>query len=188
MTRELLEALKDGEPTAFVELVMVYTVKLRRIAMTFFKNPFEQEEALQETFLHIFRQRATIDPSRADEFEGFVTTLARRKMIDILRATHPEQALGLAATAGMESPPNPHQIAETRDLEQIMSRFEQRLDPTLQPYFRAVFINGQDEDEVRISLDMGRRRARYVKSVLVQKLRKHHPLVEHLKQTRGGPT
>jgi RNA polymerase sigma factor (sigma-70 family) len=182
MTPELLQRVTAGDAVAFAELVRVVGPRLRRMAMSFFVSPFEQEEAVQEAFLHLYKQRALIDPASGDRVLSFVTTLARRRMIDLLRV----RQAGFASEhpAPVPDAVGPYEAAAAKELEQLMVRFEGRLKPPFRRYFRAVFVNGQDEEQARISLEMAPLRARYVKRVLVSKLRRHKPLLERL-QARG---
>ncbi len=180
---EFLRDLRAGHPAAFAQVVKTYTPRLRRMAMGYFRSPFEQEDAVQEAFVHLFKQRLQIDPFRADGFPGFVSTLARRRMIDLFRARRPADA---------ELPPEqpdeeggPAQAAENQQLKALLEGFEERLKPDFRAYFHRVFVDGEDEALARTALGIGRLRAKYVKKVLLGRLREHRPLLEFLGRGRG---
>lgn len=148
------------------------------MAMGYFRSPFEQEEAVQESFVQLFRQRERIDPLRGDDLTGFVVTLARRKMIDLFRARRPMET---------ELPPeepseqiSPEDEAVRTELKGLLSGFEERLKPEFRPFFRRVFVDGEDEEVARAALGLGRLRAKYVKQVVLRRLRQHQPLLAFL--------
>ena len=57
-----LRMVRQGDAEAFAALVRVFTPRIRRMAMQYFRSPFDQEEAVQEVFLLLHRQREAIDP------------------------------------------------------------------------------------------------------------------------------
>lgn len=157
------------------------------MAMTYFASPFEQEDAIQEAFALLFRRREAIDPMRADSVASFILTLARRRMIDLLRARKVEplpEELGEEELVDEE--PDPTQRVADRELTELFERFERRLKPAHRAFFHAVFVEGRDFDEARAALGLGALRAKYLKSVLLRRLRQHRPLLEHL-GLRGLP-
>lgn len=182
---EFLRRLRAGHAHTFAAVVKVYAPRIRRLAMSFFRSPFEQEEAVQEVFVHLYRQRTLVDPMRGDKLDGFVATLARRKMIDILRALKPDAVLpSERADDVFSEAPGPDEQAQTRELEELLGRFEELLKPAFRSYFRAVYVEGKSDDEARIGLGLGRLRAKYVKKVLLLRLRRHGPLLDYLGRSR----
>ncbi len=175
-----LRAVRGGDAAAFTALVKVYVPRVRRMAVHYFKSPFDQEEAVQEAFLLLYRQREAVDPLRADALGGFVLTLARRRMLDLLRAAG-RQPPGDELDEGQweADEPGPFEAAADAELAALVGRFEARLKPAWRPYFRAVFVEGRDFDEAREALGLGRLRARYLKAVLLRALRRHRPLKEY---------
>lgn len=184
---ELIRALRAGERQAFQEVVHMYAPRVRRIAMRYLPSPFDQEEAVQEVFLLLYRRREQIDPVQAHALPGFILTVARRRIIDLARSrgARPEQALGDEVLDELPSDSDASERAHDAELAAILEAFAGRLKPAYRPYFHAVFVEGRDFEEAREHLGLGRLRARYLKRVLLGRLRRHLPLLEHL--GRGGP-
>lgn len=181
---EFLRSLRSGQPSAFAEVVKAFTPRLRRMAMGYFRSPFEQEDAVQEAFVHLYRQRMQIDPLRADEFQGFVATLARRKMIDLFRARRPADAE--PPPEGADETADPEKEAANQQLRALLAQFEERLKPGFRAFFRRVFVEGEDEALARAALGVGSLRAKYIKKVLLGRLRQHRPLLDFLDRTTQG--
>ncbi len=155
--------------------------------MRYFQSPFEQEEAVQEAFLQLHRAREAIDPLRSGELEHYVLTLARRKMIDLWRARKSEPLPEELTEAHWED--DARSLDEgvlSGELKEVLERFEARLKPAYRPFFRAVFIDGRDFDEAQKVIGLGRLRAKYLKKVLLGRLRRHGPLLELLGRKGGG--
>lgn len=185
---QFIRRLRSGEVGTFESLFRALLPGMRRMAMRYFQSPFEQEEAIQEAFLAIHRQREHIDPLRADELQGWAFTVARRRMIDVLRARGaPAESLEqLSETVDWASEgPGPAETAEHEQVRALLSSFEARLKPSYRAFFHAVFVEGKDFDEAREVLGVGRLRARYLKKVLLTRLRGHAPLLEALGRVRS---
>jgi len=176
-----LRRLRDGDAEAFAAVVRALVPQVRRMAMHYFRSPFDQEEAIQEAFLLLHRQKEAIDPLRAHELSGFVLTLARRRMLDLLRARGQQPAAEeVRDEHWVDETEAPFARAAESELVLLLERFEQRLKPAYRPFFRAVFVEGRDVDEARDALGLKRLRARYLKMVLLRALRRHQPLQDYL--------
>lgn len=152
--------------------------------MRFFRSPFEQEEAVQEALLQVFKARQQIDPLRADALTAWVMTVAERRMIDLVRAASVRPQALAEGEGDLPNEPaaerTPEDDARDAELARIVSALEAKLKPAWRPYFRAVFVEGRDFDEAREALGIGRLRAKYLKKVLMLRLRGHGPLLEVL--------
>lgn len=179
-----LRALRAGEPGAFSQLARDLGPRLRGLAMRFFRSPAEQEDAVQEALLQVFKAREQIDPLRADTLAGWVMTVAERRMIDVVRAAAVRpQALPEGARVTPTEPAagrTPEDDARDAQLARVIAELEAKLKPAWRPYFRAVFVEGRDFDDAREALGIGRLRAKYLKKVLLLRLRGHRPLLEVL--------
>jgi RNA polymerase sigma-70 factor (ECF subfamily) len=72
--KELLAMVKAGNMTAFTGLVDRYKVRLFNLIYRMLQNREEAEDILQETFLRVFRERESYDPSFA--FSTWIYTIA----------------------------------------------------------------------------------------------------------------
>lgn len=148
--------------------------------MQYFRSPFEQEDAVQEVFTHLYSHLDSVDPLRAETLPGWVVTSARNKMLDLTRQKRPEPHVELTEFDGGEEDALGPELVASEELKTVLARFEEKLSPKHQAYFHAVFVDGRDWDEARESLGLGRLRTKYLKSVLLKRLQKHGPLLELL--------
>jgi len=85
MTRTILERIADGDQTAVKECMDVYGRLVWSLARRMSKSAADAEDATQEIFLAVWKSAARFDPSMGSE-AVFVTTIARHRLIDRLRA------------------------------------------------------------------------------------------------------
>lgn len=183
---DFLRRLRQGEAEAFGGLVRAFAPRVRRMAIHYFRSPFDQEEAVQEVFLLLHRQREAIDPLRAAELSAFVSTLARRRMFDLLRTKQKEApSEELSDEAWADDSEEPLRRVQDAELVELLKRFEEKLKPAYRSYFRAVFVEGKEFDEARAALALSRLRSRYLKMVLLTALRRHPPLLDYLGKRRA---
>ncbi|MEW5739237.1 MAG: sigma-70 family RNA polymerase sigma factor [Myxococcota bacterium] len=176
---DFVRALRQKDAAAFEELVRAFLPRVRRLAMRCFASPFEQEDAVQEAFTHIYAHLGTVDPLRRESLAGWVVTTARHRILDLARQRRPEVPVELPEDAGEEEPKGPRVVASV-ELSEVLARFEEKLNPKYRAYYRAVFLDGRDWDEAREALGLSRLRAKYLKSVLLKRLQRHGPLLEAL--------
>lgn len=155
--------------------------------MQFSQSPFEQEDAVQEAFAHVYAHLDAIDPLRAESLPGWVVTTARNRMLDLARQRRPgQQSVELTEELGGEAEAAGPEAVVSEELKGVLARFEEKLKPAYRPYFHAVFIDGREWEEARVALKLSRLRTKYLKSVLLKLLQRHGPLLEIL--GRGRPS
>ena len=81
----LLERIAAGDEAAVRGCMDQYGGLVWTLARRFSESAADAEDASQEIFLEIWKSAARFDPERGSE-SVFVTTLARRRLIDRLRA------------------------------------------------------------------------------------------------------
>lgn len=177
---ELVRKVCAQDRDAFATLVRAILPQVRRMAMRFFSSPFDQEEALQEVFLQLHRHSATFDSERTAELPAYILTLARRRMIDLLRAKRPgahfEELSEVVEETEDRSAPSAEEAVTRRELRDALSSFAAKLKPDLRAFFQLAFVEGKDDAEARSALRLSERRARYLRHVLLTRLRAHLPL------------
>ena len=72
--KELLARVKVGDTTAFSVLVDRYKVRLFNLIYRMLRNREEAEDILQETFLRVFKEKESYDPTFA--FSTWIYTIA----------------------------------------------------------------------------------------------------------------
>ncbi len=182
-----VRALRQRDAAAFEALVRAFLPRVRRMAMQFFRSPFEQEDAVQEVFTHLFAHLDAIDPLRAESVPGWVTTSARNRLLDLARQRRPGEAVEVTDDVAVDDGPSGPERVVSGELRAVLARFEERLKPAYRPYFRAVFLEGQDWDDARVALGLSKLRTKYLKAVLLKLLQRHGPLLELLERGRPGP-
>jgi RNA polymerase sigma-70 factor, ECF subfamily len=82
----LLGRIASGEPAAVQECIARYGGLVWSLARRFTRCASDAEDATQEIFLELWRHAARFDETLGSEI-NFVSTLARRRLIDRLRKT-----------------------------------------------------------------------------------------------------
>lgn len=153
--------------------------------MQYFQSPFEQEDAVQEAFTHLYAHLDSVDPLRAESLPGWVVTSARNRILDLARQKRPNAQLELTDDLVGEEESKGLEMVVSAELKAVMANFEAKLKPAYRPYFHAVFIDGRDWEEARVMLGLARLRTKYLKSVLLKLLQRHGPLLEVLGRERS---
>jgi RNA polymerase sigma-70 factor (ECF subfamily) len=85
VTQALLERIAAGDAAAVKECMDVYGGLVWSLARRFSRTAADAEDATQEIFLEIWKSAARYDAQLGSE-AVFVTTIARRRLIDRMRA------------------------------------------------------------------------------------------------------
>ncbi len=164
---------------------------VRSIVVRYFRGAFEREDAIQEVWLHAFRNRAALDPTRAADLPGWLGVLARRRCLDLWRR-RPDEVLGTEPVLSNDEalPEAALQVAATEawELQQAVIAFEGRLQPAFREFFRLHFVEGLPDEDVVARLGISRLRGKYLKRVLAERARKDAALLSALGRYHpGGP-
>lgn len=154
--------------------------------MQYFQSPFEQEDAVQEAFTHLYAHLDAVDPLRAESLPGWVVTAARNRILDLARQKRPTVSVELTDDVLGEEDARGPELVASAELQGVLTRFEEKLKPAYRAYFRAVFLEGRDWEEAREALGLSRLRTKYLKSVLLKLLQRHQPLLELLGRRRDA--
>ena len=84
--RSIFARIADGDSTAVKECMDTYGGLVWSLARRFSDSAADAEDATQEIFLEIWKSAARYDASMGKE-STFITTIARRRLIDRLRAS-----------------------------------------------------------------------------------------------------
>ncbi len=80
----LIRKLKKGNKAAFGELYTKYKDKLYFFCLKHLNSEYLAEEALQETFIKVWKSREIIDENQ--NFEGFLFTLIKNTLINFIKS------------------------------------------------------------------------------------------------------
>jgi RNA polymerase sigma-70 factor (ECF subfamily) len=84
MAESLMSRIARGDEAAVAEVMAQYGPLVRAIARRLTRNPADAEDAVQEIFTDVWRSAHRFDPAAGSE-KVFVTTIARRRLIDRMR-------------------------------------------------------------------------------------------------------
>lgn len=145
----LLQRLREGDPSAYRELVDAYSPRVYRLALGMLGDPAEAEDALQETFLSVYRN---IGRFRGDSGLGtWIYRIAANASLMRLRRRKDAASLDETADAGTEpkiAPSggfwfwDPEAAALSAEVRQVMAQAIAALPEAL----RIVFLMRDVED------------------------------------------
>lgn len=183
-----LRRFKEGEATAFAEVVRAFTPLMRGVTARYWKGTFEREEAMQEIWLHVFRHRDALDLARAGAFAGWLAVLARRRCIDLLRHRVdlvPLDDVDEAEALFWLTAPAEAQPGEDAELVRAVGAFKARLDPVWRQFFELHFVEGLDYAEIGVRMKIGKLRCKYMRKVLGERARRNAALMAALGRVGG---
>lgn len=160
----LLERLRRNERDAMGALYDRYGRLAFSVAYRIVGEPGEAEDVVQESFLGLWRQAATLDPERGS-VRSLLLTIVHRRAIDALRrrSGRPERALDDAAPLPSATP-DPIEFASLAEERQRVQRAMQSLPEEQRQaveltYFRGLTI-GEMAEEQQIPLGTAKSRLR----------------------------
>ena len=86
----LLQRVAEGDEDALVVLFDTHRGRAFAIALRVLRDPYEAEDAVQETFIQVWRRPQAYDPARG-EVGGWIRVIARTRALDRLRRLRPAQ-------------------------------------------------------------------------------------------------
>jgi RNA polymerase sigma-70 factor (ECF subfamily) len=184
---QTLEKFRQGDAQAFRQVLDRYGPLVRYAVSRFWSGAFEREEAMQEVWTHVFRNREALDLARASSFSGWLAVLTRRKCIDLLRrADDPAEVSEEEALEWIGQEPEQEAKVEHDELEAAVREFKQKLEPRWREFFELCFVRGLDYEEVSARLSISRLRCKYMRKVLSTRARKNARIMAALGRPRGS--
>jgi RNA polymerase sigma factor (sigma-70 family) len=164
-----------------------YDPLVRSIASRMFRSPFEQEEAIQEIWMHAFRRRESLDVNRLETFGGWLKALGRNKCVDVARAKGRFGAeVPTEDLAVHTDPVAPIDTAEVAELRAAVQAFKDGLkNDTWRRAFELHFERELRVNEVADRMGISAARAGYLKAVILKRARASQVLLRAL--GKGGP-
>jgi RNA polymerase sigma-70 factor (ECF subfamily) len=165
---------REGDEEAFAALVQEHSRRVFHLAFRMMRNEQDAEDVVQETFLRAYRQIAQFQ-AKAD-FGTWLYRITANCAIDAMRTRQQrmqkrcdaldEQTIDLAAGT-----PGPERLAQSAQLEQIVSTALDTLTPTERAAFTLRHHEGRSIDEICRSLSLGKSAAKHAVFRAVRKLR-----------------
>ena len=193
-SRDVLERFRQGEAAAWEDLVRSNHRLVHGVVSRWVTGPFEQEEAVQDVWCHVFEKRGAVDPARFAEFEGWLATVAQHRCIDRLRRARLVPGDGGAVDAEqIPTPPHQDTVVAERELADALAAFKARLKPAFATFFELHFVEGLSYAEIASRMSISTLRCRYMKRVLALRAQRSRVLMNALRpvaavEERHAPT
>jgi RNA polymerase sigma-70 factor, ECF subfamily len=159
---DLVHASKQGDVTAFEQLVKRYGRRLLRISQTVTRNREDSEDAVQEALLKAFQNLA--DFREDSQFSTWLIRITVNQSLMKLRKqrTHKEVSLDEDFQADGGAPPldvpdrapNPEQLCWAAELRDILVRTVEELRPILRTVFVLRDVEGLSIEQTAQALNL----------------------------------
>ncbi|MFN3874687.1 MAG: sigma-70 family RNA polymerase sigma factor [Flavobacteriales bacterium] len=143
---ELLKAIASGDEQALAELYDAYAAAINGVVLRMLGDAALAEEALQDTFLRVWRGAADYDPSKGRPFTWMVN-IARNRAIDMLRSSEVRKAQaiqGLDRAVYRLGSGDGHADVESADLKGSLGR----LRPEHRQLIDMAYYQGYSQQEI----------------------------------------
>jgi len=112
---DLVSAARAGDGDAFMELVRIETPEAFRLTLAILRNPADAEDALQEAFVHAWRELPSLRD--ADRWSAWLRRLVVTAAMDVGRRKKTSRIVPLGLH---EPPPAPESSAGLAERDEIM--------------------------------------------------------------------
>jgi len=159
---EILTAVRAGSPEAFAELHAIYSRRLYKKIIAITKSPEDAEDALQDTFLRVYRAIHTFE-GRSTLY-SWLTQIAinsallvlrkRRARSEILFDPQPGTAADIPGLEIKDLAPDPEQACYLQQRRVQILRAMHKLDPPLKGPIRMRMAKGLSVREISQALNI----------------------------------
>jgi len=145
--RELLSQLKQGNEQAFEKIYKLYSSRLFGNVFKMVKSETTTQEILQDVFIKIWSNRASIDLDKS--FRSYLFRIAENKVYDFFRKasrdTTIQAQLFAAATEEYE---HIETMIHTKENALLLKKAIDSLSPQRQQIFRSIKLDNKSYEEV----------------------------------------
>ncbi|NPA90742.1 MAG: RNA polymerase sigma factor [Chloroflexi bacterium] len=140
--RDFVERLKAGDPSAYEELIENYADMVYRVTYRILQDPQDAEDAMQETFLTVYRRIPTF---RGDaKFSTWLYRIATNTALDLIRTRQRKQGQDIVwDESEEEGVPLPDEITPLPEelllRQEVMELIEEGI-AALSPKLRTAFV------------------------------------------------
>ena len=143
-----IERIADGQSQALEELYDRYAPLVFSVVRKILRHEEDAEEALQDTWLQLWRKPHAYDPKRGS-VAAWLVTMGRSRALDLYRSRASRQRAKEAQSADDPAPvENPSASAEERDLRERIAVGWQSLDPQHRQVLELAFWGGLSQSEI----------------------------------------
>lgn len=166
---QVIQLIASGDEQAFEQLFRHYRNKSYHIALTYMSSPELAEDVLQEFFLKLWKQRASL--THIERFEQYFFVMLRNMLISALRQADRQQKIQEYIRQSDLLQPTPHQLTEAGDLQQIIRSTLENLPEKQQTIYRMSREQGLSHHEIGASLQLSPRTVSNTISIVLNHLR-----------------
>lgn len=152
-----LKAVAAGDRAAFAKLYAATSRRLFAVLLRVLIRRDLAEEALQDSYVRIWLKAASFDPEKSAALT-WMTSIARNRALDLLRAQHPEESLPYADADSGESQllrrvfvderESPGDRAEEDQSLERLQRCMQHMDPAQRRALELAYFDGYTHEEL----------------------------------------
>jgi RNA polymerase sigma-70 factor (ECF subfamily) len=143
----ILQRIARGERAAVRACYDEYTGLIWSIARRMTRTRADAEDAVQDVFVEIWRSAPRFDPAQGTE-KVFITTIARRRLIDRLRRVRRGSSLDVPLEPDELADPAPHNEGELRCDAERAAWVVARLRPEQSRVLRMGLLEGMTHSEI----------------------------------------
>ncbi len=159
---ELVQLCLNGDDTAWARLVEEYRGLVYSICYLFCGSTQDAEDLMQDTFVKIWTNLASYDPSRG-ELKGWIATVTRNQRVDRYRRSGQDrrtdsldavsegrgESQTMALVQRIADPrPTPHDLAVSREVGDMVSRAVDKVSPEMRDVVKMRFVQELDNQEI----------------------------------------
>lgn len=158
----LVQAAKNGDVTAFEDLVRRYDRNVFRIAQHITQNREDAEDVVQDAFLKAYQNLGQFQGQ--SKFYTWLVRIAVNEALMRLRRRRPERMVSLDEDVKTEEDsmprevadwaPNPEQLYTQAELKDILTKTIQGLPPSFRTVFVLRDVEGLSTEETANALDL----------------------------------
>jgi len=162
---ELVQLCLNGDDDAWANLVEEYRGLVYSICYLFCGSTQDAEDLVQDTFVKIWMNLGSYDPSRG-ELKGWIATVTRNQRVDRFRRSGQQRLTDSMDSEGQGSGrwdqsdslplaqritdprPTPHDVAVTSEITAIVSQAVDKISPEMRDVVTMRFVHGLDNQEI----------------------------------------
>lgn len=156
---ELVQQCRRGDPQAWEQLIAEYRGLVYSICLPFANSREDAEDLVQDTFVKIWHNLGSYDPSRG-ELKSWISTVARNQRVDRFRRDS-QQRHTQSLDEGWDHSdtlslsdrlpdlnPSPADSAATRQVIEMVTRAVEQVAPEMREVVKLRFIFEMDNQEI----------------------------------------
>jgi RNA polymerase sigma-70 factor (ECF subfamily) len=149
--KELLHRIADGDETAFTTIVDNYWNKIFSVAMTYIKIPEMAEDAVQEIFLKLWKNREKL--AEIQSLDNYLFIMVRNEVFSAMRKKGPRYPVGTYLENTLEEKNSPEQRLGAKQLQELIHAATEMLPARQREAWKLSRESGLSYD--RIAEEMG---------------------------------